>query len=254
MAFERAEVKWISHRGVTTRAVENTRRAFQDAVAAGFTILETDLIATRDGVVVLSHDDDLSHVADTSRRITESSYDELMQVRLRDGQRILSFDDFVSEFNDQEWILDLKPETVYRVVDILHDQATRDDEFAAALAGNARFLCWSWRHQRYCQSRLPRVPFMARESECYRAVLSCLLGLSWLGGITPGKTYALTTKFRGIQLIKPSIVDVYHRRGARVVAYLPSTEREIATALQAGVDEIILDFVYDGIDAGSETV
>ena len=242
--WDRDRIVWISHRGVTARAVENTRLAFQDAVAAGFDTLETDLLATRDGVLVLAHDDDLSHIAKSNRRISESNYDELEAIPLLDGQRILRFDEFVDEFAGQRWLLDIKPETSTQVIDLLAGWM-QDRAFASMLRERARFLFWSDREQRYGQTRLPGIRCTARQSESYRAGIASFLGLAWLGGIEAGKTYGLTATFKGLNLFTPRVFDAYHSRGARVLAYLPETGREIERALWAGADEVILDFAYD---------
>jgi glycerophosphoryl diester phosphodiesterase len=243
---KRTHVNWISHRGVRARAVENTRLAFQDAVAAGFQTLETDLRTTRDGVIVLAHDDDLHHISDEHRTISESSYAEIARVSLTDGQRLLRFEEFVSEFTPQQWLLDIKPECAVQVIDALADLMSNGG-LPATLCSQARFLCWNWRQQRYARSRLPGATFMARPSECYRAGLTCLCKAAWLGGIQRGKTYGLTARLQGISLFTATVVDAYHRRGARVLAYRPASASEIELALRAGVDEIILDFPYEGI-------
>jgi glycerophosphoryl diester phosphodiesterase len=48
------------HRGARGLAPENTMAGFQRALAIGVTTIETDLAATKDGVVVLSHDPSLN--------------------------------------------------------------------------------------------------------------------------------------------------------------------------------------------------
>ena len=55
------------HRGARGLAPENTLAAFKQALAIGVTTIETDLAATRDDVLVISHDPflnpDLAHAA-----------------------------------------------------------------------------------------------------------------------------------------------------------------------------------------------
>lgn len=46
----------VAHRGLTTRATENTVEAFRDAVAAGADGVEFDVRRTADGVLVVHHD------------------------------------------------------------------------------------------------------------------------------------------------------------------------------------------------------
>ena len=55
-----AAIDLQGHRGTRGLAPENTLAAFRTALAVGVTTLETDLAMTRDGVLVLSHDPNLS--------------------------------------------------------------------------------------------------------------------------------------------------------------------------------------------------
>ncbi|CAN5496314.1 hypothetical protein BH23CHL2_BH23CHL2_06430 [soil metagenome] len=251
MPVNRQRITWISHRGITSRAVENTRIAFQDAVAAGFDMLETDLRATRDGVIVLAHDDDLSQISDSTRRISDLNYDELAEINLRDDQHIYRFDEFVSEFSRQRWFLDIKPETSVQVVDVLAAWM-EDREFAARMRGMTRTLYWSSREERYGRQRLPGVMTTPRWYENYRAGLASICGLPWLGGIQQGRTYGLPPTFKGMNLFTPRIFSAYHDRGAYVLAYLPGSEEEIDRALRVGADEIMLEFAYEGIGASAQ--
>ena len=68
---------WISHRGYTAKAVENTAPAFQAAMDIGFKHLETDLRMTGDGQIVLIHDETLSRLANDRRRVRDLTRREL---------------------------------------------------------------------------------------------------------------------------------------------------------------------------------
>ena len=71
---------WISHRGYKAHAVENTRAAFEAAVAHGFTALETDLRRTRDGHLVLHHDPTLDRLAGDPRVVAGLTRAQLERV------------------------------------------------------------------------------------------------------------------------------------------------------------------------------
>jgi glycerophosphoryl diester phosphodiesterase len=58
-----------AHRGLSAEKPENTLAAFGAAVAAGFPALELDLHATKDGVVVVLHDDTVDRTTDGSGRV-----------------------------------------------------------------------------------------------------------------------------------------------------------------------------------------
>jgi glycerophosphoryl diester phosphodiesterase len=75
----------IGHRGASGELPENTLPAFERAVAQGAVVLESDVHATRDGALVLIHDDDLERTTDGRGRVSDHTLDELQ--RLDAGHR-----------------------------------------------------------------------------------------------------------------------------------------------------------------------
>jgi len=71
----------IAHRGANAYAPENTLPAFEKALAMGADGVETDILLTADGHVVLSHDDTIDRCSDGSGRVDELT---LAQLRERD--------------------------------------------------------------------------------------------------------------------------------------------------------------------------
>lgn len=67
----------IGHRGASGHRVENTLAAFEHAAELGAEMWELDTQLTRDGVVVVSHDDHLERVFGVDRRISQMTADEL---------------------------------------------------------------------------------------------------------------------------------------------------------------------------------
>ena len=60
-----------AHRGASAELPENTIEAFARAVEVGADVLETDAHVTRDGVVVLSHDEHGRRMANVPRAIAD---------------------------------------------------------------------------------------------------------------------------------------------------------------------------------------
>lgn len=76
--------KNIAHRGLFEKdqsVPENSLPAFSRAVEAGYGV-ELDVQLSRDGKVVVFHDDDLTRVCGDSRRVDEVDYSELKTLRL----------------------------------------------------------------------------------------------------------------------------------------------------------------------------
>jgi glycerophosphoryl diester phosphodiesterase len=70
----------IGHRGAAGERPENTMASFERAVAHGAVILETDIHATRDGALVLFHDDTLERTTDGAGRIADRTLAELQRL------------------------------------------------------------------------------------------------------------------------------------------------------------------------------
>jgi glycerophosphoryl diester phosphodiesterase len=89
----------VSHRGFhypsvdLKRPIENTLPAYEHAWAAGIRYCECDVMLTKDGEIVLSHDVDLKRLAlhpdQVTKTISESSFNaDLEYLSLKDGSRV----------------------------------------------------------------------------------------------------------------------------------------------------------------------
>lgn len=67
----------IAHRGGGRLAPEGSLEAYRNALEVGADMLEMDLHATRDGVVVVHHDATVDRVTDGTGKISEMSFEEL---------------------------------------------------------------------------------------------------------------------------------------------------------------------------------
>ena len=79
-------VQMVAHRGVSGLETENT--AFRAAAEAGYGV-ELDIQLSRDGQVVVFHDDNTQRVAGDAMVVEETTYETLRSLRLKDtdGQR-----------------------------------------------------------------------------------------------------------------------------------------------------------------------
>jgi len=66
-----------AHRGAMVEAPENTRAAFDKAVSYPIDGIEFDVQITKDGMPVIFHDDSLKKILNTSRTISDYTYEEL---------------------------------------------------------------------------------------------------------------------------------------------------------------------------------
>jgi glycerophosphoryl diester phosphodiesterase len=67
-------IQVIGHRGAAAVAPENTWESFEAALDAGVDAIETDVRATRDGVLVLMHDESLDRTTDGAGHVQETPW------------------------------------------------------------------------------------------------------------------------------------------------------------------------------------
>lgn len=132
----------IGHRGASGHRPEHTRTAFELAFALGADAVEPDLVATRDGVLVIRHENEISGTTDVATRAefaarrTEKNIDgrlvsgwftedftwaELSTLRAR--ERLPTVRQSNSTFDDQQPILRLRD--LFNLVDVASEQIDR---------------------------------------------------------------------------------------------------------------------------------
>ena len=226
---------WISHRGLSKYHDENSRSSFKLACKAGFSWLETDLHSSNDDHIVLCHDPELSRVSSSSGKIDDMSRQDLEKVQLNKGEKLLFLDEFMLEFNKQNWVFDIKPASAKHTMNILKTILLNNK----ALLKKIIFLFWSEQQQRLFLNDFPQAVCFPRKEECYRAGIAALLGLSILANIKKNKIYSVTPKLLGLPVLNKRMVKIFHKHSAQVIAYLPETGSEEQQCLNAGVDYIL---------------
>ena len=106
----------VAHRGATdaNRLDENTFDAFNLALEQGATHLETDVRATKDGHAVIFHDPTLTRLTTSSTlpvvtaRIEDLTWQELEQISLARGGRVMTLRQLFEAFPDAKFNIDIK--------------------------------------------------------------------------------------------------------------------------------------------------
>lgn len=98
-----AEKNFINyaHRGASEYTPENTLLAFYTGIYMGANGIETDVQKTKDGVLVLFHDDTLERVTGEKGSIADYTYSELRKFDVKKekfSDKIVSLEDFFGKF------------------------------------------------------------------------------------------------------------------------------------------------------------
>jgi len=123
-----------AHRGASSYYPENTLSSFQAGLSMGANGIETDVHKTKDGVLVLFHDDKLDRVTDGQGLITDYTYEELLRLTVRNAEtgrtdKILSLEDFLRAFAhlDLTFAIELKQAFIEQeTIDMLSRYGMRD--------------------------------------------------------------------------------------------------------------------------------
>lgn len=80
----------VGHRGAPRQAPENTLLSFKRAMDIGVDWIEFDLHKSKDGVLVVIHDDTVDRTANGKGKVRDMTFEELQGLDAGDGQRIPS--------------------------------------------------------------------------------------------------------------------------------------------------------------------
>lgn len=87
-------MKYIAHRGFSSKAPENSIPAFQlAALSEAHFGIECDVHQTKDGEFVVFHDDNLKRMTRKDVLISDLTYDELRKIHLKTGKNIRKYED-----------------------------------------------------------------------------------------------------------------------------------------------------------------
>jgi len=105
-----------AHRGASEYAPENTLSSFYLGLLQGANGIETDVQRTRDGVLVLFHDDTVDRVSDGVGRVCDYTLEELKKLKIYGNSttgfydRVVTFREFLEKFSpyDISFAIELK--------------------------------------------------------------------------------------------------------------------------------------------------
>jgi glycerophosphoryl diester phosphodiesterase len=209
--------------------IENTLRAFRNAVDLGYTYLETDVHASRDGVLYAFHDANLLRMTGRAARIHELSSAEVDALRVGGREPLPRIADLLEEFPDCVFSIDVKSDDA---VDLAIDEFTQ-------LGIIDRLVIGAFAHRRIVRLRagLPGVL-----SALSRREIATMLA----GGPVPRRACAsVPVSMHGVRVITPRFLARAKRRSIPVYAWTIDAADEMTRLLDAGVDGIMADQIDD---------
>ncbi len=241
----------IAHQGGDGERPSNTLLAFENAVQAGADMLEMDVHATADGVLVLSHDEALGRLTDGSGLIKEKTLAELQTIDaaynwspLDDGAeypyrgqgvQIPTLAEVFDAFAGMPMNIEIK-QAEPPIAQLLCAEIR-------AAGMSERVLVASFRQTALEEFRevCPEVETSLGEDEVrdffYRHL--AFFGNSFSPG---GLAVQVPIEREGWTLLTPRFVRTAQRRGMDVHAWTINDEAEMRALIEMGVDGLITDY------------
>jgi len=109
-----------AHRGASEYAPENTLSSFYLGLLQGANGIETDVQRTKDGVLVLFHDNTVDRVSDNVGKLSDYTFEELSKLKIYGNSttgfydRVVTLREFLEKFSqyDIQFAIELKGEGV----------------------------------------------------------------------------------------------------------------------------------------------
>jgi glycerophosphoryl diester phosphodiesterase len=238
----------MAHRGASGEYPENTMLAFRAAVEAGADYIELDVHCTRDGEVVVVHDDRLSRIASDNRLVGEMTMAELETIDaafnfsrdgiawpFRDqGIRVPRLAEVLKSWSGLRFVVEFKPP----------DPAIADAtlEVVRRTRMDRRVLFASEHLPPIARARAlaPQVPTNLTATEIF-TFMQALSSEAPLYAAT-GNALQIPPEHHGLKLATPEVVAAAHRSGLEVHVWTINEQVEMGKMLSLGVDGIITDY------------
>ena len=128
----------FAHRGGDRVAPENTMAAFHDAVGQGYRYLETDVHASKDGVVYAFHDDNLARMVGEDIAISTFTAAEIDNLRVHGDHHIPTMLELFETFPEVRFNIDAKAWPVVEPLIALINQTRTQERICIGSFSDAR--------------------------------------------------------------------------------------------------------------------
>ena len=245
--FDPVRPRTIAHRGASGRYPENTMAAFKAARDLGAPYIELDVHMTRDGEIVVIHDEDLQRIAGHEGTIREMTFAE---VAVADagynfavngnfpfrgaGLHVPRLVDVLTAFPECRFIIEVKQTTPHLAEAML--------KAVERVKMRRRILVASEHHAPLDQVRAlaPDIPTSFSSTEVQSLLQSLVPGGEPCR--TRGDALEIPPEYYSWKFVTPESVSAAHQLGVEVHVWTVNIEPEMREMLALGVDGIMTDY------------
>ncbi|MGI8434477.1 MAG: glycerophosphodiester phosphodiesterase [Nocardioidaceae bacterium] len=214
--------------------LENTMAAFQGAVDMGYRHIETDVHATKDGVLVVFHDPTLERLTDAEGIINDLTYAEMRHAKVGGRDAIPLLDDVLTSWPHMRFNVDAKSK---RSIELLARAIERHHAWDRVCLATFSPRELSWMRKRIG----PRVA----TSLSYLGVMSLrLVPTRQLRNLLlshAGQAVQVPVRRGPLELVTSEFIERAHAVGKHVHAWTIDEPDEMNRLLDLGVDGLMTD-------------
>ena len=234
----------FAHRGSRVLWPQNTMMAFQGAVDLGYRYVETDVHLSRDGRVIVFHDDGLDRLTDGTGTVWDHDWADLRRLDAAHtfgrrlgypfrgtGVGIPSLEEVLTTFPDLQVNIDLKQTGM--------EQALADE--VERLGARDRVLIGGFFDDRIAEFRritAGRVATSAGPMETRAAFVAALRGRRIE---TEADAFQVPTRKGATRVPSRRFIEAVHAGGRQIHVWTVNTAARMRRLLDAGVDGIVTD-------------
>ncbi len=241
----------VAHRGDSHSFPENTLQAFLSASKMGIDVIETDVHLTKDGHVVIWHDNSLERNTNGTGLVENFTLAELKTLDAGytftldggvtfpfrgKGIEMFTLDEALEACKNQRFNVDLKskdPNIVKAFIEVIEKHNAQQ-----------RVLCASFHinHLKTMREKYPSILTSITTIEVLKLLmLQKLHLLPKVLDINRTIVFQVPTQQWGIKVITPSFIEDFHKRGAIIMVWTINDEQEMHRLYDMGVDTIMSD-------------
>lgn len=248
-----ARTRVFAHRGDSAHAPENTLPAFDLAVRSGTDVLETDVHWTRDGVIVVAHDSDISRTSNGSGLIADLTYAELQRFDFGyqfspdggltfpyrgQGLRIPRFSELLRTFPDIDVNVDIKPKQPRSLRGLIREvHACRAVDRIMVASFNHRVL-------RLFRNLCSSIATSASPIEIGQALFSERTRCPIKGNSLPYQSIQIPLRSHHLPIATSGLIRWAHDRGIAVDVWTIDEADDMKRLFELGVDGIVTNQPY----------
>jgi glycerophosphoryl diester phosphodiesterase len=238
----------MAHRGGKGLWPENTLYGYQKALESGVDVLEIDIWRTKDGVVIVNHDETVDRTTNGRGEIGTFTLAELQQLDSGyrwsvdgtypyrgAGHTISTLDQVLSQFPDTRFNIDIKEnsdELIGALCDHIDKHSAHDRVMVASF------------HQRALlkfRKRCPNVATSAGTWEIIRFIILSKLGLTRLYD-PPFGAFQVPQRAGVFSITNRTFIEAAQKRGIDVHPWTINDKTDMKRLINLGVDGIITDY------------